>query len=242
MIKIAICDNRNDFIDRIKNILSDYMRTSGMLYEIDTFNSGKDLVRLGIEMIRYKIIFLNVNRYEADGFAAARMIRKISKEIFIILISDDTGYSLEGYKVNAVRYILKYDNRLAQTVSECMDAVNDMMNYRIAFKEFNFSEGRLKVALERILYIESRMHKLEFNIMEEKLTKYTLYESLNQVEQKLAGNDFIRIHQSFLVNLRRISSIIRYEVVLDNNICLYIPRSRYKEVKDKYLNFLDEYD
>lgn len=43
------------------------------------------------------------------------------------------------------------------------------MNYVAQKKKFNFNEGTKIVALERLLYIESRLHKLEFYIMEDKL-------------------------------------------------------------------------
>ncbi len=91
-----------------------------------------------------------------------------------------------------------------------------------------------------ILYIESKLHKLEFHIMEDSLQIYTLYEVLNKIQEELAGNHFLRIHQSFLVNMKFIESIRRYEARLNNGIRLAIPKARWKYVKEQYISYKGE--
>lgn len=56
-----------------------------------------------------------------------------------------------------------------------MDAISIKMNYVVKKRTFDFNEGTKKISLERLLYIESRLHKLEFYIMEDSLSKYYLY-------------------------------------------------------------------
>ena len=68
-----------------------------------------------------------------------------------------------------------------------MDAISMNMNYVAQKKKFNFNEGAKVVALERLLYIESRLHKLEFYIMEDKLKKYSIYGKLDELEKELQG-------------------------------------------------------
>lgn len=72
-----------------------------------------------------------------------------------------------------------------------MDAISLNMNYVAKKKKFNFNEGAKVVALERLLYIESRLYKLEFYIMEDKLKKYSLYGKLDELEKELQGNDLV---------------------------------------------------
>lgn len=118
-------------------------------------------------------------------------------------------YTLEGYRVNAVRYILKNTVNMPQMIFECMDTIISKLNYVVKKKIFRFNEGMKNVSLERLLYIESRLHKLMFYIMEDELNMYTLYDTLNDIEKELAGNDFIRIHQSYLVNMKHIVKMSR---------------------------------
>mgnify|MGYP002234629130 FL=1 len=111
----------------------------------------------------------------------------------------------------------------------------EKMDYKITWAEFDFCEGTRKVSLNRILYIESKLHKLEFHVMEDCLQKYTLQGTLNEIDDKFAGNDFLRIHQSFLVNMKFIKNISRYRVLLNNGILLDIARARYKYVEEKFI-------
>lgn len=240
MFRIAICDDEIFFRKRIREILTDYMEKKDVLYEIDEFESGKDFVNLGIEVVKYKVIFLDINMDELDGIETAKKIREISDNIFIVFITAFITYTLEGYKVDAVRYILKNNVNLPELIFECMDAISRKMNYTVKKKSFNFNGGAKNVSLERLLYIESHLHKLEFYIMEDRLNKYSLYGVLNDIEKELEGCDFVRVHQSYLVNMKHIAKISRYEVLLSNSIKLEIPRARYKQVEEKYVAFKGE--
>lgn len=174
MFRIAICDDEKIFRADLKEILTRYMTDRGIMLEIDTFSSGKEFAELGIEMVKYKIVFLDINMDELDGIMTAKKIRENSKDMFIVFVTAFVNYTIEGYKVDAVRYILKDNKNLVASVYECMDAIHEKMDYKVTWAEFDFCEGTRKVSLNRILYIESKLHKLEFHVMEDCLQKYTL--------------------------------------------------------------------
>lgn len=104
-------------------------------------------------------------------------------------------------------------------------------------KEFEFREGRKEVLLERILYIESRLHKLEFHVIEKTMKVYTMYRTLDELENMLGENNFVRIHKSYLVNLKHISNISRYKVKLTDGSELAVPKVRYVYVKDIFAQY-----
>lgn len=235
MFKIAICDDENLFTEELKEMISGYMMEKGLVFEIDTYNSGEALVELGIEVVRYTVVFLDINMDKVDGIKTAEMIRKVSREVFIVFVTAYVDYSLEGYRLDVVRYLLKGNANFQSKVNECMDAIIDKMNYSVTKREFDFKEGRKEISLERLLYIESKLHMLEFHVMEEDMKVYTMYETLNVFETRLAENDFIRIHQSYLVNAKHIKNVVRCKVILTNGIELSIPKARYTEVKKKFV-------
>ncbi|MCH5258676.1 MAG: response regulator transcription factor [Lachnospiraceae bacterium] len=240
MFKIAVCDDEVHFRKLIRNILINYMGENGVIYEIDEFESGKDFVELGIEMTKYKIVFLDINMDELDGMETAKIIREVSNDMFIVFVTAFINYTLEGYRVDAVRYILKNNVNFPELVYECMDAIRTKMNYVVKRKLFQFNEGTKEVSLERLIYIESQLHKLEFYIMEEYVKKYTLYSTLNDMEKEIASRDFVRIHQSFLVNMKHITDVSRYRVLLSNGVKLIIPKARYKYVEETYVAYKGE--
>ena len=61
MLNIAICDDEKFFRNEIESILSTYLQNCGIGYRIDAFKSGEDFSLLGIEMLKYDIVFLDIN-------------------------------------------------------------------------------------------------------------------------------------------------------------------------------------
>lgn len=240
MFKIAICDDESYFAEELKEIISDCMLKKGLVFEIDTYSSGAKFISLGIGMLRYSVIFLDINMDEIDGIMTAKKIREVTKEAFIVFVTAFVNYTLEGYKVDAIRYLLKGGNNFKSAIDECINAIIEKMNYTIVTKRFNFNECAKEIALERLLYVESRLHKLEFHVMEDKMKIYTMYDTLNNLASNLQDNDFVRIHQSYLVNLRYLMSVVRYQAVLTDGTALIIPKARYTYVKDKFISYRGE--
>lgn len=231
MLNIAICDDEKYFRNEIRGILEKYLSAEGIVCSIDDFASGEELTDLGIEIQKYNIVFLDINMDRMDGIDVARKIREKSKDIFIVFVTAYIDYTIEGYKVDAFRYILKNNSMLEGSVKECLDSIREKMAYEVEQREFDFSEGKKTVSLERILYVESNLHRLFFHIMDDSLNKYTIYMTLDDLEKEFEGKGFIRIHQSYLVNAKHVNSISRYCLTLDNGIKLNIPRARYNDVQ-----------
>lgn len=241
MFRIAICDDEDYFRRDLQELVSTYMTDQDYTFQIDTFSSGEDFMSIGIEMMNYTIVFLDINMNEVNGVTVAKEIRKISRNTFIVFVTAYVDYALEGYKIDVIRYLLKDNSSIRNAIRECMDAIVEKMDYVVVKKEFTFHEGGSKaVSLERLLYIESKLHKLEFHIMEDSLKTYTMYATLNEIEKDLENMGFIRVHQSFLVNLKYIKDVIRYKVLLANGIELAIPKARYKDVKDTFITYQGE--
>lgn len=240
MFKIAICDDEKQFRENVNRYVKKYLSEKDISFKIDMFSSGKEFLELGIEMVSYSIIFLDINMDEIDGIATAQKIREYSSEIYIVFVTAYIDYSLEGYKVDAARYLLKNNINFDESIYECMDTILDKMNYVVLKKVFKFNECEKDIPVERILYIESRLHKLEFHIMEDRLMVYTLYGTLNNLEKEMQGFNFLRIHQSFLVNLKYIKNVASYRVILSNSKELVIPKARYRAVKNAFIAYKGE--
>ncbi len=231
MLNIAICDDEHFFRDEIQNILIAYMDGCGITYSIDAFKSGEEFTLQGIEMLKYDIVFLDINMDHMNGLDTARKIREQSKDIYIVFVTAFIDYTLEGYKVDAVRYILKNNKTLKNAVIESMDAIRGKMNYSVSLREFEFREGKRRISPEHILYIESNLHKLTFYVMEGSIAKYTMYKKLDDLELELKDFGFLRIHQSFLVNSAHVKKVVRYVLTMDNGEELSIPKTRYNDVR-----------
>lgn len=232
IIKIAVCDDEIVFAENMKKLITTYCMKKQIPCKVDIYQSGNDFITDRIKMMGYQIVFLDINMKEIDGLETARELRKLCQETFLVFVTAFINYTLEGYKVDAIRYLLKTGNNLELSVYESLDVVFQKMKYEPKIEKFYFQEGCRNVALEKMLYIESTLHKLTFYILDDEVVSYTMYATLNHVSEKFT-EDFIRIHQSYLVNLRFVRKINGNNLLLYNDLLLPIARSKLKEVRNR---------
>lgn len=233
MIKIAVCDDEAIFLDIITKELETVLLSQGISeYEINIFSSGMDISSLKNEISDYQIVFLDINMEELNGLDTARNIRKYDEDIFIVFITAYMDYALEGYRMDAVRFILK--DMLKEMLPECIEVILQRLHLKSSKVIKDFLEGRKEIFLDRIIYIESNRHKLYFNMWDSRKEKYSLYGKVDELEKELQGYGFLRIHKSFLVNRTYIEDIIPYVAIMRNGRELPIPRDKYKKVKAYY--------
>ncbi len=234
MLRIAICDDESYFLSQEKKIITKYMNERNYSCIIESFKSGEQLIDKKSDF-NYDILFLDVSMEGIDGIEAARRIRQYNTSLYIVFVTAFIDYSLEGYKVNAVRYILKDYRGLEKAVYECMDTIIDSMDDMERKLWFNFVEGKKLIRLDRILYIESYLHKLSFHVMEQSVKIYSMYEKLDRIDELLQYSYFCRIHKSYLVNFKHVRSIERYFVTLYNEERISISQPKYKDVREKFI-------
>lgn len=240
MFRIAICDDEQYFSEHIKKYVEEYLTSKTLEFEMDVYSSGNGLLSIGTDITKYSVIFLDINMSETDGIVTAQKIREFSLDIFIVFVTAYIKYSLEGYKVNATRYILKNNVNFKENIYECMDTILERMNGIVLKKTFRFIELEKTVMLDKLIYVESKKHILQFHVMENQLEIYTMRGTLNELENELAKLGFLRIHQSFLVNIKHIKNMKCYKVILNNDKELIIPKPRYKEVKNLFIAYKGE--
>lgn len=239
MFHIAICDDEEYFRLREKKLIERYMKNRGYSCQIDLYASGKELLSCANGNLPYDVIFLDISMEEMDGLETAEKIRKLSENIYIVFVTAYITYALDGYKVGAVRYLLKEEDNLENALRECLDMITVRMKEKKAVYEFAFQNGKKRIPADAILYIESRLHKVIFFIMEDGVKEYARYDRLDAVEQELqqygVDRDFCRVHQSFLVNMRYAKGVERYKVLLENGMEISISKKYYKGVEKEYI-------
>lgn len=233
MLEIAVCDDESFYREKIQRLLEEYLAGRSLEYRIQLFLSGEEFLKHCENRVKYDIVFMDINMEKVDGIQAAMQMRAFHSDTYLVLVTAFINYALEGYKVNAVRYIMK--DTLDTAMTECMDAVMEKM--KIAQVSFSFMEGERKLYTDNILYVESRKHKSVFFYMEAEIVKYQIYEKLDWVEEKLSGFHFLRIHKSYLVNMKHIRKINNYTAFLDTGEELPVPRPRFRAAKETFVAY-----
>ena len=234
LIHIAICDDEKYFREQIEHLITIYLNKHQLedKVAIETFSSGKDLCDKKSDVKKYDIVFLDISMDDLNGIETAYKIREYRKDAYIIFVTSFFNYALEGYKVDAFRYIMK--DTLEISITECLDGIFEKMRSQIDTINFKFLEGTKSVFIDKIVFIESQKHKLTFHIITPKAVQYSMYSKLDDIEAQLKEYKFLRIHKSYLVNMKYIMKVSNYKVTLTSGDEFVVPKPRYQMVKEEY--------
>ncbi len=186
-------------------------------------------------------IFCDINMPDISGLD---FVRQLSVPPLIVFTTAYSEYAIEGYKVNAVDYLLKpygmndflraamkvqeqYNLRHQNTPRESSPLQDDgtifvKTDYRV-----------VRIAVNDILYVEGMSEYLRIHLEGQKPI-ITLM-ALKKMEDYLPQQQFMRIHRSYIVNLQKIQEVNKNRVILDADT--YLPISdNYKEQFNEYLN------
>lgn len=228
MINITICDDDKHFLKLLKQKITSYLANNNQLsYTIKCFNSIETLLEYNISEVN--ILFLDVRFKAMSGIDAAKILRELSSHFILIFVSSYIEYAPAGYSVNAFRYILK--EQIDIFLDEALNNALFQLGYKrekITFK-FIGHEFNSLVYTDTILYLESQLHEVHFHFIDGHDTY--LYDTLNNIQSKLPSNEFIRIHQSYLVNLKHFLDAKNYQAQLYNNQKLPISQKLFSKVK-----------
>jgi DNA-binding LytR/AlgR family response regulator len=184
------------------------------------------------------LMFVDINMPDLSGLDFVKSQLNPPKVIFTTAYSE---YAIEGFKVNALDYLLKpidYDIFLksANRAHEWFD-LQEKKNIKIESNDFFLfikSEYKvLRINLSDIKYIEGMREYVRIHMVGQRPIMTIV--SMKKIEEYLPQNKFMRVHRSFIVNLEKITTIDRNRIIFDNNT--YIPVSgQYNQKFQEYLN------
>lgn len=177
------------------------------------------------------IFFLDINMPDISGLSLAKSINQKSKIIFTTAYRE---YAVDGFDLQAVDYLLKpisFD-RFLQAINKLFHQ-NSKVSLEISSEEnlvkndfiFVRSDRKmLKINFDELLYVESLSDYIKLHLKDKVITTR---ETISNIETKLPAKNFLRIHRSFIVNLKKATSYTNEFVEIGKNA---IPISRtYKE-------------
>ena len=154
----------------------------------------------------------------------------------IIFVTNFPEYAPEGYEVQAFRYLLK-DEMHKKLKPYLIQAFSQLTVVKKVFP-VNVSGEVVNLQLDDVLYMESQLHTVVAYMVKRDVKSpatYSFYSSLTSIENQLAEHGFLRIHKSYLVNMKHIRKFQCKEAVLSDNTILKVSEKNYSEQKKKYL-------
>ncbi len=189
-------------------------------------------------------VFCDINMPDLNGMD---FVKSLAAPPLIVFTTAYSEYAVEGFKVNAVDYLLKpfglddfrrAANRLKERLETSPVAVpvaempqsnaeeDDTIFIKTDYKV-------VKIAISDIRYIEGMSEYLKIHLEGQPKPLVTLL-SMKKMEEYLPPS-FMRIHRSYIVNLKKIQEVNKNRVIMDADTYLPIG-DNYKEAFNDYLN------
>ena len=186
-------------------------------------------------------IFCDINMPDLNGM---EFVKSLASPPLIVFTTAYSEYAVEGFQVNAVDYLLKpfgLDDfkRAANRLQERLSATAAPVAATPADKDdddtiFVKTDYRVvKVAISDIRYIEGMSEYLKLHLKSDPKPLITLL-SMKKIEEFLPSY-FMRIHRSYIINLKEIQEVNKNRVIMDADTYLPIG-DNYKEAFNDYLN------
>jgi two-component system, LytTR family, response regulator len=174
------------------------------------------------------LVFLDINMPDISGLDFSQLLPKNCQVIFTTAYSQ---YAVDAFNLNATDYLVKPFDLLRFTKA-CQKASDSLQKEEVKKEFLMVKDGYdvVKITLTDILYIQSEGNYLTIKETDRKtVTRMTMSEAL----ETLSGSGFMKVHKSYVVNLRKIKKIERHQVTLSDKELVPIAPNYHPELLEE---------
>lgn len=236
MLHIAICDDEQDFVHHLNKMLDQYAAETGEEIKVTAYYDGMELIEKYDTTI--DLIFLDIQMRLVNGLRAAERIRRMDEKVGIIFLTTLTQYGLEGYKYQAINYIIK-PMKYVRLKAEMDQWLKKHRKDDSPAMVIANDTGRYKVFLKSLRYVETFNRNLLLHTEQENII---CYKSMKEMERELQDKGFVRCHTSFIVNLYYVKNVKvkSLEVELITSEIIPISQPRRKEFMEQLAEYMGD--
>lgn len=200
MLKVVLCDDNSNSIQKYSELIAQISEKNKLDIMLSCFNSGESLLFHYTDTPeQIDILYLDILMNETDGMETARKLRDCGCKAQIVFLTSYEDYVYEAFDVNAVQYLLKEDTSFEKFEQVFLKAAELAVTQKEELFTFEFNGVTSVIPVNQISYFEIWQRLVTVHYDAGKTAKF--YTSMEQLEDKLRGKDFVRTHRSFLVHL-----------------------------------------
>jgi two-component system response regulator LytT len=230
-VRIAICDDEERYRVELKTLLDKLLINVDC--GIDTFDDGNILTD-AFRAAPYDLVFLDIEMPSVDGITLAKKIRSFSDSVYIVFLTSHIEYALEGYEVNALRYLTKPVDlaKLKEVIRYVQDRQGN--SRQIIIKE---DGEEILIDIGNVIYMESENQNVRIVTMS---GEHSIRYNIGDFEEKLRNYGFFRIHRGYLVSLSKVKKLVKNDVLMEGDAVLPVSRSNQKALKEALYAYVEE--
>lgn len=229
-MRIAICDDEEIYRIELKSLLDKLL--INVDYNIDTFDDGNRLTE-SFKGLPYDLVFLDIEMPAVDGITLAKKIRAISEKVFIVFLTSHVEYAIEGYEVNALRYLTK-----PVDIEKLKEVIRFVQEKQGKERQLIIKEDgeELLINLNDVIFMESMNQNVRIVTTKgEHVIRY----NIGDFEEQLKNDGFFRIHRGYLISLSKVKKLSKSDVIMDGDTILPVSRSNIKPLKDALYSYVE---
>lgn len=201
-------------------MLASYARKTPFLELTGTYNSAIEAMKL-IRKTPVDLLFLDIQMPELSGLEFATLL---SPKTMIVFTTAFDKYAIESYKVNTVDYLLKpisYEaflhsaNKALQQYETKNIQSNDAAKDRMFYVKSDYKQVRIMI--DDIVYIEGVKDYIKI-WMGNPLRSVSTLMNMKTLENFLPQPEFLRVHRSYIVNMKKIEAIDKQRLIIGDAI------------------------
>lgn len=198
-----------------RNFLERYCAKTPQLELVGSFGNAEEAF-VYLKETEIDILFLDVEMPGDNGF---ELLDKLIYMPRVILTTSKTEYAFNAFEYHVTDFLKKpiTYNRFLKSIEKAATSASDAATDEPKEKDFFIkAEGKLiRLSYEDILYIESVGDYVKYFTASK---NYLTHSTLKAVEERMGIHQFMKVHRSYIVNLRKIKDIQDNSVVIEGKV------------------------
>ncbi len=168
-------------------------------------------VRSAIEMLmesRVDVVFLDISMPGASGLQLAEALHKLKNPPAIVFVTAYSDHAVEAFDVDAVDYLMKpvEEARLDRAIEKVTQRTKPVTDSKVTIERIPVEKGgkKILIGIDKIRFVMARD---DYAYLQTDTDRYFSTVSLAQLEKRLDGHGFFRVHRGYLVNLSMVEEI-----------------------------------
>jgi DNA-binding LytR/AlgR family response regulator len=196
-----------------RKVLEEFVARTDFLNLTHSLSNAIEAINLFNEKADIDLIFLDIEMPEMSGI---EFLGSLDEAPEVIIVSSKEKYALESYEYDVTDYLLKpvsYGRffKAADKVRHKLlqkDSIENKGNEEIFIKK---NSSLVKLKFDEILWIEAMENYVVIHTFDD---KFTIHFTMKAIGEKLPPKEFIRVHRSFIINLKKV------DLIEDNTIIM----------------------
>lgn len=236
-MKIAIIDDSTTDREALVTLLYMFFEKMDFQADITEFSSAEAFLSV-LEPDAFDLCFMDIFMSGMNGMDASRHVHKLAPDCIVIFLTSSDQYIGEGYRVRALRYLLKpvTAEQIQEFLPECVER-SVLSQRRLSVQ---ISRKEREIPFSRILYVLSSS-KTEIYVHHTSFTVSSRQTFSEITAPLLEDYRFILCGRGVVVNMAHALRIDTDCFIMDNGSRVPISRRQLSSVNDRFIDFQFEY-